>query len=224
MRGSICVFMSIVIILGLPDSSGTEKVGLGDKCNASSDCASGLQTRCLHGFCSCEIGYRSDPDKQSCVPQVWLGEKCVTNEDCARTNSSRRTECWKGLCSCPAGFRVTRSKNDCAQVEIGEACEDSRECYVAPNARRCDRGVCRCAPLYTPSRKNNNTCLKVSNYNEFCEEHDQCVTKNTRCEAPKCVCDEGYRWDSSMCVNSQAKLTIKLYLISFFLVVQFKWL
>ncbi|XP_021932951.1 platelet endothelial aggregation receptor 1-like isoform X3 [Zootermopsis nevadensis] len=156
MRGSICVFMSIVIILGLPDSSGTEKVGLGDKCNASSDCASGLQTRCLHGFCSCEIGYRSDPDKQSCVPQ-----------------------------------------------EIGEACEDSRECYVAPNARRCDRGVCRCAPLYTPSRKNNNTCLKVSNYNEFCEEHDQCVTKNTRCEAPKCVCDEGYRWDSSMCVNSQ---------------------
>jgi hypothetical protein len=47
--------------------------------------------------------------------------------------------------------------------------------------------------------------FSVSSYNSFCEEDHQCVPNNTRCDVPKCACKEGYKWDSSKCVNSEGR-------------------
>lgn len=54
--------------------------------------------------------------------------------------------------------------------------------------------------------------FSVANYNSFCEEDHQCLTNNTRCDVPKCVCKKGYKWDASKCVNSEGKsgLTTKV--------------
>ncbi|GFG39068.1 hypothetical protein Cfor_11991 [Coptotermes formosanus] len=183
-------------------------VALGGKCNTSGDCAmtpSGQTTRCLDGVCWCKGGYRPTAEKQDCVPKVRLGGMCNKTEDCMNPSGNRR-ECWQGVCSCKAGFRPTPNKKDCVKVVIGGWCNETRECEVTSNTRRCDNNVCVCSPSYVPSRKNDNTCLKVSNYNEFCEEDHQCVSANNRCEVPKCTCKKGYRWEEFECVNCQGRL------------------
>ncbi|XP_023724241.1 EGF-like and EMI domain-containing protein 1 isoform X1 [Cryptotermes secundus] len=202
-------------------------VVLGEKCNRSRDCAvtaGGPAVQCSHGVCKCERGYRPTPDKRGCVLQVLLGEECVSAEDCMSTSSNRSTECWQGVCSCPAGFRFTPDRKDCIKAAIGDPCQNSRECHVTPHTRICDNNICKCSRLYVPSKQNNNTCLRVANYNSFCEEDHQCLTNNTRCDVPKCACKKGYKWDASKCVNSEGKVISEFCLAAVLLTVPLKWL
>lgn len=160
--------------------------------------------------CNCREYATYDEESQMCVPIVGLNEYCKETADCKLSNtvcSDRNT------CVCAENYFAI--DNECKPGN-NAPCTNTQDCgfdeaICVDDPKEIEKKYCQCkAGLVFV----NDKCLEEKNFNEDCEESEQCVPllgPLSKCNEKKCECEGDTHYRDGRCNQKTRKFYILFY-------------
>jgi hypothetical protein len=196
-------------------------------------------TTCVKGQCQCPLNYHSNWERNRCIRNVDLEEKCESHQECIAENSI----CY-GVCRCRVNHLMSDDRKRCLPVAstLYQPCQENLQCENLQFSVCGQNNTCVCRDghhdinsvrIKEESIKDQyffNIELSVTLFQrchvsvrlgEICEDDVNCVVAHSSCINKRCRCDEGYHTFRGRFCSAADKVQISSIVLISMLVLSF---